>query len=195
MNSVKRTRAQMQMAILIESFRQSSGIPSLVGLAHDYSIKSEPELIISSIKTWEDRGYLIVARDLSGFVGACLKRDAISDALEEVLDTLEANTFKVDWEKEEILTDATNLDLVPAREGWKLFHLEPDDSSLEGKTDASSAAVPFQIVNNFTPQNTVTVSSTPSNDTPDRSGWWNFAAAITIGIITILVTLWVAGKI
>ena len=54
---------------------------------------------------------------------------------------------------------------------------------------------PVHITNNFSPQNSVTVSPSSAIETKDRSGWWNLGAAIFFGTLAIVVTLWVSGKI
>ena len=195
MNSVSRVRAQMQLALLIEAFRRSSDIPELTNLAREYSISGDPEIVNSSIKSWEDKGYLIVSRTLDGFVFASLRQDYITDALEELLNLLNAETFKVDWLKEEILTDSSNQDLIPAREGWKLFALEKSNDAKVPEHVNSASPSSIQIVNNFTPNNTISIPSDSANGNSDSSGWWNLGAAIIFGIVSILVALWIAGKI
>ena len=48
------------------------------------------------------------------------------DALDRILHFLDAETFEVDWKKEEILTDTTaNLDkCIPSPNGWKMFTVD-----------------------------------------------------------------------
>jgi hypothetical protein len=192
MNAVRKARAQMQVALLIEAFRDTSNIPSLVGLAKDYSIHAEPQIINSSIKNWEDMGYLIVARDLSGYVGACLRRDSISDALEEVMEILDAEVFKVDWTKQEVITDAHNKDLIPARECWKLLELERVPPNAPQSTNSQRDSLPIQIVNTFAPVNNVTSTDrAEKKQSISWSGWLGVAVAI----VSVIVALWIGGKI
>lgn len=191
MNSVSRLRAQMQIALVTEAFRRSSNIPELTNLAAEYSINGEPEIINSSIKSWENKGYLIVSRTLDGYVCACLRQDCVTEALEEVLDLIGANTFKVDWNKEEISTDADNVDLIAAREGWKLFKIQKE-KNLAHSINHKESNPPIQIVNNFTPVNNFNANSQPA---PSSKISWAGWVGVVIAIIGIVTSVWLAGKL
>jgi len=192
-NSVTRLRSQIKIALVIESFRGSNEIPELTQLAQKYAIQGEDELIRSSIRDWEDAGYLIVARDLSGYVGACLKRASVSDSLEEVLEILEADTFKVDWAKEEIVTDALRLELIPGLEGWKLFEIaRKAEQSQSADHDVREQLAPIQINNSFSPVNNA-APQVESEATTSRN--WAGWAAVLVGVIAIVISLWIGGKL
>ncbi|QKG71502.1 hypothetical protein [Erythrobacter mangrovi] len=191
MNSVERIRGQMQVALVIEGHKQTGAIPNLLELASAYSIKGEPALINSSIKGWENENLLIVSRTLDGKVAAALRHDCIADALSHVLDSLGAETFKVDWSKEEILTDATNEALIVARDGWKLLTFERECAAPGKQPSDSASPLPFQITNNFTPVNNIT----SANPQPANSVSWAGWVGAMIGIIAIVVALWIGGKI
>ena len=64
-------------------------------------------------------------------------------------------------------------------------------------TDSSpvQGTPPIHITNNFAPTNNVSAKASAPYAPSDRSGWWSLAAAIVFGILTIVVALWVAGKI
>ena len=192
MNAVRKTRAQMQVALLIEAFRETNNIPSLVGIAQDYSIHADPQIINSSIKAWEEMGYLIVARDMSGYVGACLRRDAISDALEEVLETLDAEIFKVDWTKQEVITDARNTDLIVVREWWKRLDLAREPQASPKIAAEQQDTAPVQIINTFAPVNNAT--ATDQKDKDSRISWSGWLGVI-VAVVGIIVALWIGGKL
>ena len=80
----------------------------------------------------------------------------------------------------------------------KRYHPQSPAQIFSNDADVASSAAavqPIQITNNFTPSNTVNVKPATPTEQRNRSGWWNFGAAIAIGIATIFVTLWVAGKL
>lgn len=85
---------------------------------------------------------------------------------------------------------------------WKINPTEAADTKESAARDRNheapvnvTVAPTFNNSNNFSPQNTVTVSSSEKGEARDSSGWWNLVAAIIIGAVTIAVTLWIAGKI
>ena len=57
----------------------------------------------------------------------------------------------------------------------------------------TAANKPINIINNFQPNNAVRIAF--DKGSADRSGWWNFGAAVVFGIAAIIVTLWVSGKL
>ena len=190
MNSVERIKRKMQVALLIEAHKQSGAIPNLIELASAYSIEGDPALINSSIKDWENENFLIVSRTLDGKVAAALRRDCVADALSQVMDFLDAETFQVNWKKEEILTDATDQSVVVARDGWKLLSLANERPATPESVELAPST-PIHITNNFSPMNNV------SSELPRPStgiSWAGWVGAV-IGIIAIVVALWIGGKL
>lgn len=192
MNSIEKLRWRVQIALLIEAHKNGGSVPDVVELAKRYHIVGDPVHVASAITRWEDSGYLITYRTLDGVVGARIKPQALANALSEVLDVLEADTFQIDWKKEEIVTDADNDELIATPTGWKLYKIEkekilPTVGLINQTTNPS-----ISIVNNFSPTNHVNqdVGRNPLGGI-SWAGW----VGVIISIIAILVTLWLADKI
>jgi hypothetical protein len=189
-NSIEKLRWQMQIALLVEAHREDASIPNLVALAAKYHINGDPAHLASSINRWENAGYLITYRTMDGSVVARVKPQALMEALSEVLDVLEADTFKVDWKKEEILTDAVSDELIVMPNGWKLFTMDKVKSP---SNQSREPIVPgIHIFNNFSPTSQVT-NEIPEAKSPGIS--WAGWVSVIVAIIGILMTLWLAGKI
>ncbi|MDN3645498.1 hypothetical protein QWY75_04650 [Pontixanthobacter aestiaquae] len=198
MNTVQKARRDILIALVIEAEKGSSSVPDVLDIGRDYHLKYEDNILKSAVTPWLDRGYLISQQMMDGSVIASIKPAKFSDALSDVLDFLDATFFRVDWKKEEVITDADQSIEIPCREGWKLFHTErpkPKQSSDQVGRDMNvSPAQPINISNTFSPNNTVEVGSegkAPSNVT----AWLSIVVALIVGAVSILVALWIGGKI
>ena len=194
MNSLERLRWQLQIALVIDAHKPDASIPEVVDLAKRYFVKGDEAHIRSAIKRWDDKGYLLTYKTLDGAVGTRVRPNSLSDALSEVLDFLEADTFRVDWKKEQILTDAKDHSLIVCPDGWMLLELECDASSspvIPTVPLAAASAVPVHIVNNFSPTNTF--APTVSSDTKPQISWSGWVGVI-LSLVGIVVAIWLAGK-
>jgi hypothetical protein len=188
-NAVEKLRHRLQVAMVVEAHKGTAEIPDVLALAERYSIKGDPTVIQSSIRDWEGRGLLIVSRTLDGTVYAALKRDSLADALSLVCEVLDADLFQVDWKKEEILTDAADDQLIAVPDGWKLFQVESERPKAIEPVPAPSGV---HITNTFSPINNVTGhASQPGKRSISWSGW----VGVAVAIASLIVALWLGGKI
>jgi hypothetical protein len=195
-NAVETAAREMLIALVIDSTRGDGDISKLETLRERYCLKISDQLLAASIEPWLESGLLIDAGSMDG-PAACIKPGRFGASLSIVLDYLQATTFEVSWEKEEILTDANSALNIPCPIGWKLFYFEKTTSQQEPTPAPTASASPIHIHNVFSPNNTQTVSlPTASDDSRSvRVGWWNVAVAIAVGAAAIFATLWVGGKL
>jgi hypothetical protein len=129
-NAVERASRDILIALVIEANRGVSNIPDLEELRERYNLKISDMLLPSSIEEWDNLDLLIASRTYDG-TGACIKPGKYGPALSILLELLDATTFEVSWQKEEILTDAKIWSDFPGMQGWKIL-------TFEGETGADA---------------------------------------------------------
>ena len=181
MNTVDRARRDVLTILVIEAAKLTGRIPDIVELGRAYHLKHDDQMVKSAVNRWEERGWLIISRLLDGSVACALKPSCYADALGEVFDLWGASIFSINWEKEELLTDAAPDETIPVREGWKLLFVEPE-ASLKKEAQPAEEAASVSFINNFSPINAVEApKSSP------MAAWISILVALAIGSITIAI--------
>lgn len=125
MNEVERANREVLIALVIDYHRSPNDIPDLSDLKEAFHLKMPEFLLDSSIEPWEAQDWLIVSRTSDG-TAARIRAARYSAAHSRVLEYLGATSLQIDWQKEEILSDAAADDFVPFPNGWKWLTFEDE---------------------------------------------------------------------
>ena len=190
---ISNLESNVLIALTMEAFKDSSSPPDVFEVAERYRLNCDVTVLQSVITELEEDGMIRVLRNGNKAVAAGLKSNFLIRALPKVLKHLNATEFRVNWPKEEIMTDADPSIDFPSLEGWKVFYFDTEPKVIPNTQ--SSVVQPIHITNTFSPVNNVSAVGTTGEAKRDNSGWWNLAAALIVGALAILATLWVGGKI
>ena len=193
MTMISNLESNVLIALTMEAFKDSSSPPDVFEVAERYRLNCDATVLQSVITELEEDGMIRVLRNGNKAVAAGLKSNFLIRALPKVLKHLNATEFRVNWPKEEIMTDADPSIDFPSLEGWKVFYFDTEPKVIPNTQ--SSVVQPIHITNTFSPVNNVSAVGTTGEAKRDNSGWWNLAAALIVGALAILATLWVGGKI
>ena len=182
----------MLFVLIMEASRDSGWEDDVVTLKGKYSLKIPDHLLSASLEPWEEQGIVSVSRHSHG-ISAMVRRSKYGAALSTLMKLIDADTFEIDWRKEEIRHDATADCDWPGLPDWKQLSFERDRKASQGR----SADGPVVIHNNFQPTMTQTVSTPLGGTGHSSSLWsaWGTWIGVAATILGIVATLYVSGKL
>ena len=136
MNEFDKARREILAALVVEYHRTEGELSDFEDLKARYALKSAPEWFDPIVSEIEHN--LIVTRSMNE-VAARIHPRGYGSILREVMGSLDADSLRVDAEKEEIVSDATNYEWFPVPDGWKWYQIEKDDlKAASGPFDAEA---------------------------------------------------------
>ncbi|MBX7481356.1 hypothetical protein [Qipengyuania qiaonensis] len=175
--------------LLLEHVTGSNRYQPVKELNERYNAKIPPDLLNDAFIHWQKKGFAKIYRTGTP-LSARLRRDSYGDAYEEVLSIIGATSLRVTPDLREIFSDVDPNEDLPLPDGWKWFTWEKEENRSQPNEQAPSS--PISIVNNFSPVNNV---QSDRKSVPNAKLSWAGWVGVLVGIASILVTLWIAGKI
>jgi hypothetical protein len=92
----------------------------------------------------ELRSLLIIADTKDG-ISAALRPEGYGAALEQLLARAGASELQIDWRKEEILSDASDLEWFPSPDGWKYIQFAKESAPASGAQSSPVSQVKVDL--------------------------------------------------